>query len=159
MKIYIYGLLGIFILGCTSTKVINNPGNNNITGSWKLTNVDRPGVEMANETPLFDVALISCLEGSVWNFNDDKTSGIITMNGSNCEKKLIKIHWLIYEPGDGTVNFQFKYVTNNEESSINNTRGFQTKIDKMDGSTMVMQTKSGKDSNSTIMLTFNRVTP
>ena len=159
MKIYIYGLLGIFILGCTSTKVINNPGKNNITGSWKLTNVDRPTEEMANEPPIFDVALNSCLKGSIWSFNDDKTSGIINMNGSNCEKKVIKIHWLIYEPGDGTVNFQFKYVISEEDTSINNTRGFQTKIDKMDGSIMVMQTKSGKDSNSATMLTFTRVTP
>ena len=158
MKIYIYGLLLIFSFACTTTKVVHNPSKNNIMGSWKLTSINNPENE-ASESPLFDVAMMTCLEGSVWNFNDDKTSGTITMNETSCVDKLRKIRWLIYEPGDGTVNFQFKYVSTDEEAPKINAKGFQTKIDKMDGSVMVMHTKSSKDNSSPTTLTFNKIIP
>ena len=159
MKIFIYSLLVIFSFACTTTKVVHNPSKNDIAGAWKLTNVNKPSEEGESETQLFDVAAVSCLEGSIWNFNDDKTSGTINLNGSSCIKSLRKIHWLIYEPGDGTVNFQFKYVASGEEAQINSTKGYQTKIDKIDGATMVMHTNSGKDSTSNTILTFSKITP
>ena len=159
MKIFILGLLVIITFACTTTRVVNNPAKSSITGSWKLSTISQPGVEAANESTLFDVAVLSCLEGSVWNFNDDKTSGTITLNGSSCINSLRKIHWLIYEPGDGTVNFQFKYLVSGEETAISSTKGYQTKIDKMDGSSMVMHTNAGKDSTSDTTLTFIKITP
>jgi hypothetical protein len=158
MKIYIYGLLVIFSFACTTTRVVhNNPGKNNITGSWKLTGLTHTGSEVAEGTPLFDIVNVSCLEESVWNFNNDKTSGTIVLDGPDCEKRFRKIHWLIYEPGDGTVNFQFKYVATGDETPNKEGKGFQTNIDRMDASTMVMQTSSGKDSMSSTTLTFSKV--
>ncbi len=159
MKIYIYGLLLFFIFSCTTTRVVNNTSESSITGSWKLTVIEQPAEESTVKTPLFDVPTLTCLEGSVWHFNDDKTSGTITLNGSSCIKSLREIHWLIYEPGDGTVNFQFKYVATDEETPKINAKGYQTKIDKMDGSVMVMHTKSSKDISSTTTLTFNKIIP
>lgn len=159
MKIYIYGLLLIFTFACTTTKVIHNPSKSNVTGSWKLTKIDQPSGDTAYEIPLFDIANMSCLEGSIWIFNDDKTSGMITMNGSNCLINNRQIHWLIYEPGDGTVNFQFKYKAIDQEVQSHSSKGYQTKIDKIDGAVMVMHTKSNKDNLSTTVLTFNKITP
>jgi len=159
MKIYIYGLLLIFTFACTTTKVIHNPSKNNITGSWKLTNIDQPSEDTADEIPLFDVAIMSCLKGSIWNFNSDKTSGLITMNGTGCLISNRQIHWLIYEPGDGTVNFQFKYKAIDQEDQSHSSKGYQTKIDKIDGAVMVMHTKSSKDNLSPTVLTFNKITP
>jgi len=159
MKIYIYGLLIIFSFACTTTRVIhNNPNKNNITGSWKLTGLNHASSEPDKETPLFDVVNVSCLDGSVWNFNIDKTSGTVVLDGSDCENRFRKIHWLIYEPGDGTVNFQFKYVAAGDESPNKESKGFQTNIDKIDGSTMVMHTSSGKDAASNTILTFSKIT-
>lgn len=159
MRIYIYVLLVIFTFSCTSTKIVHNPPKDNITGSWKLTTINQSDNVDPVNTPLFDVEIVNCLEGSVWNFNADKTSGTIEMNGSNCLGNYRKIHWLIYEPGDGTMNFQFKYISTGEEAEKNISKGYQTKIDKIDGSTMVMHTVSGKESNSAITLTFNKITP
>jgi hypothetical protein len=159
MKIYIYGLLLFFIFSCTTTRVVNNTSKSSITGSWKLTGIEQPAEESTDKTPLFDVPTLTCLEGSVWHFNDDKTSGTITLNGSSCIKSLREIHWLIYEPGNGTVNFQFKYVVTGVDTSKINAKGYQTMIDKMDGSVMVMHTNSNKDSTSNTILTFNKVTP
>ncbi len=159
MKIYIYGLLVVFSFACTSTKIVHNPSKNDITGSWKLTNLSQTTVLNSKEFSLFDVTDISCLEGSVWSFNSDKTSGTVKLSGSTCLQSLRNIHWLIYEPGDGTMNFQFKYISTGEVSEKTISKGYQTKIDKIDGSTMVMYTSSVKDTNSPITLTFNKITP
>jgi len=158
MKIYIYGLLVVFSFACTSTKIINNPSKNNITGSWKLTDLGQSTDITSKDFSLFDITDVSCLEGSVWSFNMDKTSGTVKLSGSGCLESLRTIHWLIYEPGDGTMNFQFKYISTGEGAEKNINKGYQTKIDKIDGSTMIMHTSSGKEANSSISLTFNKIT-
>ena len=159
MKIYIYGLIVILSFACTTTRVVhNNPNKNNITGSWKLTGLNQSGDKATDGNPLFDVVNMTCLEGSVWNFNIDKTSGTVVLDGSDCENRFRKIHWLIYEPGDGTVNFQFKYVATGDETPNKDSKGFQTNIDKIDGTVMVMHTSSGKDATSNTVLTFSKIT-
>ena len=159
MKIYIYGLLVLFSFACTSTKIVHNPSKNDITGSWKLTNLSQSALLNSKEFSLFDVTDITCLEGSVWSFNSDKTSGTVNLSGSTCLQSSRSIHWLIYEPGDGTMNFQFKYISTDEEAEKTINKGYQTKIDKIDGSIMVMHTSSVKDNNSSITLTFSKITP
>ena len=150
----------IFAFACTSTRVVHNkPSKNNITGSWKLTGLSQSGNMVTDGNFLFDIVNVTCLEGSVWNFNIDKTSGTIVLDGSDCENRFRKIHWLIYEPGDGTVNFQFKYVAAGDETPNKDSKGFQTNIDKMDDATMVMHTNSGKENISDTILTFSKITP
>ena len=158
MKPYIYTLLIIFILGCNTTKVVHNPKKNNISGNWKLSKIDQGDIETSALDELFDFSIDECLKGSIWSFGSDGSSGSIRVSGENCTGSSKKIHWLLYEPGDGTVNLQFKYLATMEESSSAG-KGFQTVIKSVGENEMVMQVSNKEGTKMDTSLVFTKMVP
>ena len=158
MKPYLYTLLIIFIFGCSTTKVVHNPKKNNISGNWTLSKIDRGDLETSELDELFDFSIDECLQGSTWSFGSDGSSGSIRVSGDNCSGSSKKIHWLLYEPGDGTVNLQFKYLTTMEESASTG-KGFQTIIKSVSENEMVMQASNKEGTKTEASLVFTKMVP
>ena len=158
MKPYIYTLLIIFIFGCTSTKVVHNPKKNDISGNWTLSKIDQGVIETSELNELFDYSIDDCLKGSTWSFGSDGKSGSISVSGENCTGSSKKIHWLLYEPGDGTVNLQFKYMAPMEESTSEG-KGFQTVIKSVSENEMVMQASNKDGTKGDTSLVFTKTVP
>jgi hypothetical protein len=158
MKPYIYTLLIIFIFGCTTTKVVHNPKKNDISGNWTLSKITQGNIDASELKELFDFPIDECLKGSTWSFGSDGTSGSIRVSGENCTGSSKKIHWLLYEPGDGTVNLQFKYVAPMEETNAAG-KGFQTIIKSVNENEMVMQASNKEGTKSDTSLVFTKMVP
>lgn len=153
MKKITYSFLLVISLACTTTKVIHNTGKESLIGSWKLTNINQGTMVNADAT-LFEFSAV-CLKESVWNFNTDKSSGTIKITDTACEGEHKEIHWLLFEPGDGSKQLQFKYVTSDGDSVSNSSKGFQTLIETLTGDMMVMRTTTDKSAT----LNFTKINP
>ena len=101
----------------------------------------------------------ACFKESEWVFIPNNGSGKYTIQeGALCEPVATRIHWSFYEPGDGTYQFQFKYVDENNKPIDSANRGYLSKIDSLEENTMIMRvatTVDGKEAD--VVLTFTKV--
>ena len=158
MKRYIYTLLFVFTFACTTTKVVHNTKKNDISGTWTLMEINNSNVENSEQSKLFEFSVEDCLIGSTWSFNSDGKSGGLKVSGENCDESSKKIHWLLYEPGDGSVNLQFKYVPFMDETATSG-KGFQTIVVSVDENRMVMDASNKEETGTTSRLVFTKNTP
>ena len=164
MKKITFLILTFLFISCGSTS--SNSSSNaskfskkSLKGTWEVTNIRFVGEKGLYKANLFDMADFSCFNGSEWVFIPNNGSGQFMINGSaNCEEVATKIHWSFYEPGDGTYQFQFKYVDEKNKPIDSANRGYRSKIEQIEDSQMMMRVKTVNEGNSLdVIITFTKV--
>lgn len=160
-KLLHFSFIILFLSSCGTTQTSSEakPSKKSLKGTWKVTNVRIIDQEEQYKINLFDMADSVCFKGSEWVFIPNNGSGKYAINeGAQCESVATRIHWSFYEPGDGTYQFQFKYVDENNKPIDSANRGYRSKLDSLEESTMIMRvetTVDGKEFDT--ILTFIKV--
>ena len=160
-KLVYFSFVVLFLSSCGSTQSSSEakPSKKTLKGTWQITNIRFVGEKGLYKANLFDMADSACFKGSEWVFIPNNGSGKYTINESTqCEPVATRIHWSFYEPGDGTYQFQFKYVDENNKPIDSANRGYRSKIDSLEENSMIMRvatTVDGKEFD--LILTFTKV--
>jgi hypothetical protein len=160
-KLLLLSFILLFLSSCSSTQSSSEakPSKKTLKGTWKITNIRFVGEEGLYKANLFDMADSACFKNSEWVFIPNNGSGKYTINESaHCEPVATRIHWSFYEPGDGSYQFQFKYVDEKNKPIDAANRGYRSNIDSLEENTMTMRvvtTQEGKEFD--VVLTFNKI--
>ena len=163
MKKIFYLLFALVIVSCGSTSSTttkaDKPSKKTLKGTWQITNIRFVGDKGLYKAFLFDQADSACFNGSEWVFIPNNGSGKYTLpGGSNCEAVSNRIHWSFYEPGDGTYQFQMKYVDEKGKALDAANRGYRSNIDELSEGTMVMRVATTYEGNPfDVIMTFSKV--
>ncbi len=162
MKKFIYLTLTLLIISCGSTKTESEApkiSKKTLKGTWEVTNIRFVGEEGIYKANLFDMADSACFNGSQWIFIPNNGSGKFTINNSSqCEAVATRIHWSLFEPGDGTYQFQFKYVDEKNKPIDSASRGYRSTIDQLEADTMIMRIGTTYEGNNfDVIMTFTKV--
>jgi hypothetical protein len=161
-KLLFLSLMVLVVSSCGSTQSSTTfkPSKKTLKGTWEITNIRFIGEQGLYKANLFDMADSACFKGSEWVFIPNNGSGKYTINGtgSQCEAITTRIHWSFYEPGDGTYQFQFKYVDEKNKPIDEANRGYRSTISSLESNSMVMRvqtTYEGKEFD--VELTFTKI--
>ncbi|MEN8187231.1 MAG: hypothetical protein ABFR05_08900 [Bacteroidota bacterium] len=163
MKRLIYITLAFLVISCSSTKSGSEDSTKiskrTLKGTWEVTNIRFVGDKGLYKANLFDLADSPCFNGSQWVFIPNNGSGKFTINSSaHCEPSSNRIHWSFFEPGDGTYQFQFKYVDEKNKPLDEANRGYRSNIDQLDDNSMTMRVATTYEGNPfDVVMTFNKV--
>ncbi len=164
MKKIIYVALAILVFSCSGSKsetgsTTAKPSKKLLKGTWEVTNIRFVGDKGLYKANLFDIADSACFNGSEWVFIPNNGSGKFTVNSSaHCEASSNRIHWSFYEPGDGTYQFQFKFVDDKNKPLDAANRGYRSNIDNLDASTMEMRVATTYEGDPfDVIMTFTKV--
>lgn len=160
-KLLLLSFILLFLSSCGSTQSSSEakPSKTTLKGTWKITNIRFVGEEGLYKANLFDMADSACFKNSEWVFIPNNGSGKYVINESaHCEAVATRIHWSFYEPGDGSYQFQFKYVDEKNKPIDAANRGYRSNIDSLEENTMTMRvetTHEGKEFD--VVLTFTKI--
>lgn len=165
MKKIIYLSLVFLIISCgSSSSTSSDTGSTKISkktlkGTWEVTNIRFVGDKGLYKANLFDLADSPCFKGSQWVFIPNNGSGKFDINASShCGASTNRIHWSFYEPGDGTYQFQFKYVDEKNKPLDAANRGYRSNIDSLTENTMEMRVATTYEGNPfDVVMTFTKV--
>jgi hypothetical protein len=161
-KLFYFSFMILFLSACGSTQSSSTsakPSKKTLKGTWKVTNIRFVGQEGLYKAKLFDMADSACFKESEWVFIPNNGTGKYSINqGSQCEAVTPRILWSFYEPGDGTYQFQFKYVDEKNKPIDPANRGYRSNIDTLEASTMTMRVTTTQDGNEfDVVLTFTKI--
>lgn len=160
-KLLYFSLITLFLSSCggTQTNTESKPSKKTLKGTWKITNIRFVGEEGLYKANLFDMADSACFKGSEWVFIPNNGSGKYTINqGSQCEAVATRIHWSFYEPGDGTYQFQFKYVDEKNKPIDSANRGYRSNMEILSESAMQMKVATTYEGKAfDVVLTFTKI--
>ena len=166
MKKLLFLAITLLIFSCSTTQTTGGSSSTstkiskkNLKGTWEITNIKFVGDKGLYKANLFDIADSPCFNGSKWVFIPNNGSGKFTLiDGNRCDGSSHRIHWSLYEPGDGTYQFQFKFVNDKNKPLDAANRGFRTNIDHLDTNAMVMRVNTSYEGSSfDVVLTFSKV--
>jgi len=164
MKKLLYIILTLSILSCGTSKSSSDEGiikisKKTLKGTWEVTNIRFVGDKGLYKANLFDMADSPCFKGSKWVFIPNNGSGKYSINSSAyCEPVATRIHWSLYEPGDGTYQFQFKYVDEKNKPIDSANRGYRSSIDQLEENNMIMRVSTTYEGNPfDVVMTFTKV--
>ncbi len=159
MKKTFYILTFAFLLiSCSSTKTTDNGGTPKIgkkmlKGTWEVTDIRFVGEKGLYKAKLFDLADSPCFKGSEWVLIPNNGSGKFTINSSSqCEASVNRIHWSLYDPGDGTYQFQFKFVDEKNKPIDAANRGYRAKIEHLADGMMEMHVATTYEGNPFVVV-------
>ncbi len=158
MKNFIYATLAFLLISCSITKPETKQSKKTLKGTWEVVNIRFVSDKGMNKASLFDLVDVNCFKGSEWVFIPENGRGKFTiLNSGQCENSINRIHWSLHEPGDGTFQFQFKYVDTKNNPINNENRGYRSKIEQFDTNSMIMRIATTFEGNSfEIAMTFNK---
>lgn len=161
-KIILVSFLTLLLISCGSTQSTGGaekPSKKTLKGTWEVTNIRFIGEQGLYKARLFDMADSPCFKGSQWVFIPNNGSGKYTIPAaSQCEEVTTRIHWSFYEPGDGTYQFQFKYVDEKNKPIDPANRGYRSTIVNLEPSTMIMKVNTTYDGKPfDVEMTFTKV--
>jgi len=166
MKKIIYLTLAVLVLSCGSAKTDSSEeestskiNKKTLKGTWEVTDIKFVGDQGLYKANLFDMADSACFVSGQWVFIPNNGSGKFSINSSSqCEATATRIHWSLFEPGDGTYQLQFKYVDEKNKPIDNANRGYRSNIDQLDDETMVMTVATTYEGNPfDVVMTFKKV--
>jgi len=167
MKKIIYIIFALLIMSCSATKSgsssteasVAKPNKKLLKGTWEVTNIRFVGERGLYKANLFDLADSPCFKGSQWVFIPNNGSGKFTINSSasQCVSSVNRIHWSFYDSGDGTYQFQMKYVDEKNKALDAANRGYRSKIDELNESNLIMRVATTYDGEPfDVLLTFTK---
>lgn len=160
-KLLFFSFVILFMASCGSTQSSTEakPSKKTLKGTWQVTNIRFVGEKGLYKANLFDMADSACFKESEWVFIPNNGSGKYTLpGGSQCEAVSTRIHWSFYEPGDGTYQFQFKYVDEKNKPIDSANRGYRSTIDSLEENTMTMRVQTTYEGNEfDVVLTYTKV--
>ena len=146
--------------GSTQSNTTAKPSKKTLKGTWEITDIRFVGEKGLYKATLFDMADSACFKGSEWVFIPNNGSGKYSINNtaSQCEPVATRIHWSFYEPGDGTYQFQFKYVDEKNKPIDAANRGYRSVIESLEENTMPMRVQTTYEGQEfDVVLTFTKV--
>ena len=156
--------LAFLVISCGSTKSDTSSSTPKLSkktlkGTWEVTNIRFVGDKGLYKANLFDLADSPCFKGSQWVFIPNNGSGKFTLNSSaRCEASMNRIHWSFFEPGDGSYQFQFKYVDEKNKPLDMANRGYRSNIDNLSENSMEMRVETTYEGNPfDVIMTFTKV--
>jgi hypothetical protein len=143
-KLLFLSLISFLLISCGATKTDSaaKPSKKTLKGTWEVTNLRFVGEQGLYKATMFDLADSPCFKGSQWVFIPNNGSGKFSLTGeggSQCEPSTSRIHWSFYEPGDGSYQFQFKYVDEKNKPLDPANRGYRCTIDNLEPNAMEMR--------------------
>ena len=162
MKKVLFIARAFLVFSCSSTKsgsTSTKPSKKLLKGTWEVTNIRFVGDKGLYKANLFDIADSACFKGSEWVFIPNNGSGKFTVNSSaHCETSTNRIHWSFFDSGDGTYQFQFKFVDEKNKPLDAANRGYRSKIDELNENTMIMRVATTYDGNPfDVVMTYTKV--
>jgi hypothetical protein len=162
MKQLISTLLCVLIFSCSASKSAtgaSKPNKKDLKGTWQVTNIRFVGEEGIYKAMLFDSADSACFKNSEWVFIPNNATGKFTLNQTNnCEAISQRILWSFFEVGDGTYDFQFKFVNEKNKPIANKTSGYRSKITNLSASEMETRVKTThQGQNFDVVLSFKKI--
>ena len=162
-KILLVSFFSVLMLSCGASKTDSaaKPSKKTLKGTWQVTNLRFVGEQGLYKATMFDLADSPCFKGSEWVFIPNNGSGKFSLTGeggSHCEPVTSRIHWSFYEPGDGSYQFQFKYVDEKNKPLDPANRGYRCTIDDLQPTVMEMRvevTYEGKPFD--VVMSFEKV--
>lgn len=146
--------------GSTQSNTTAKPSKKTLKGTWEITDIRFVGEKGLYKATLFDMADSACFKGSEWVFIPNNGSGKYSINNtaSQCEPVATRIHWSFYEPGDGTYQFQFKYVDEKNKPIDSANRGYRSVIESLEENTMAMRVQTTYEGQEfDVVLSFTKV--
>ncbi len=165
MKKLIYLTLALLVMSCSTTKttvrepVAVKPSKKLLKGTWQVTNIRFVGDKGLYKANLFDKADSPCFKGSEWVFIPNNGSGKFTINSaaSQCKSSINRIHWSFYDSGEGSYQFQMKYVDDKNKAIDAANRGYRSTIDELNESTLIMRVTATYEGNPfDVVMTFTK---
>lgn len=160
-KILYFFLLSFLLISCGASQsdTTFKPSKKTLKGTWAVTEIRFVGEKGLYKANLFDMADSACFKESEWVFIPNNGSGKYSIKeASQCEAVTTRIHWSFFEPGDGTYQFQFKYVDEKNKPIDSANRGYRSKIESLTESTMVMRVATSYEGNPfDVVMTYTKV--
>lgn len=152
-------LLWISSCGSSYTGTSEKLSKKTLKGTWEVADIKFVGESGLYKATMFDIADSACFKGSEWVFIPNNGSGKFTIKpASQCEEASPRIHWSFYEPGDGSYQFQFKYVDEKNKPLDPANRGYRSDIDNLTENSMQMRVKVTYEGQPfDVVMTFNKV--
>ncbi|MGA9269772.1 MAG: hypothetical protein WBV45_04050 [Lutimonas sp.] len=162
-KLLLISLISFLVLSCGATKTDSaaKPSKKTLKGTWQVTNLRFVGEEGLYKATMFDLEDSPCFKGSEWVFIPNNGSGKFSLTGeggSQCEPVTSRIHWSFYEPGDGSYQFQFKYVDEKNKPLDAANRGYRCNIDSLEANAMEMRVQVTYDGKPfDVVMSFEKI--
>ncbi|NER15628.1 lipocalin family protein [Spongiivirga citrea] len=141
---YLILLLTLITFSACSLSKQNRSYRSMINGQWTLQSVTHPNNPGEFNADLFNTANAFCYNESTWNFISNNSTGSYSFSNGNCGQESNLIRWSIFEPGDGSYQFQFKPI-DEKKKSTNNNAGFRLNIDALNETSMTLSTTVNVD--------------
>lgn len=160
-KLLLVLILPLFLVSCSSTQSTSETSTSkkSLKGTWEVVNVEVIGDDGSQMPELFNMAEANCFKDSKWVFVPNNGSGKYSIESKDkCEPVATRIHWSFYEPGDGSYQFQFKYVDEYNKPIDTSNRGYSAQLKYVSPSEMNMRVTvnhNGKDID--VLLDFRKV--
>ena len=161
MKKLLLIFLPILLISCGSTSSTTEKklSKKTLKGTWEVTAIRFVGEKGLYKANMFDFADSPCFKGSSWVFIPNNGSGKFTTNTSpsQCDGSGSRIHWSFFEPGDGSYDFQFKYVNEKNKPIDAANSGYRSKIDNLTETEMTMKVNVTYEGNPfDVIMTFSK---
>ena len=164
VKNSIVAALLLSLVGCASmgggSSGAQKPSKKMLKGTWQVTNIRFVGHQGLYKADLFDVADSACFKGSEWVFIPNNGAGRFSLTGagSQCMASSHRILWSFFEPGDGSYQFQFKFVNEKGKPLDAANRGYRLNIDELSTAMTVMRVPTTYQGNPfEVVMTLTRV--
>ncbi|MEM9143488.1 MAG: hypothetical protein AAGA86_10910, partial [Bacteroidota bacterium] len=130
-----FALLGLLIMSCSASKSgtsASKPNKKMLKGTWEVNDIRFVGEEGLYKAELFDTADSPCFKGSQWVFIPNNATGKFTLSRANsCDGSTHRILWSLFDAGDGTQDFQFKFVDNKNKPLSASKSGYRSEISNL----------------------------
>ncbi|MEO1010505.1 MAG: hypothetical protein AAFX53_04315 [Bacteroidota bacterium] len=162
MKKLSFALLGLLIMSCSATQSgasANKPNKKTLKGTWEVTDIRFVGEDGLYKADLFDTADSPCFKGSQWVFIPNNATGKFTLSSANrCAGSTHRILWSFFDSGDGTHDFQFKFVDAKNKPLSASKSGYRMKIANLSPATMETRVKTSQGGNPfEVVLSMSKV--
>lgn len=160
-KLLLILFLPLLLVSCSSTQSTSEagPSKKTMKGTWEVVSVELIGNGVSQSPDLFNMAEASCFKNSKWVFVPNNGSGKYSIDSrAECEPVATRIHWSFYEPGDGSYQFQFKYVDENNKPIDSTNRGYSAKLSYVSTTEMNMRVTVVQNGESVdVLLGFRKI--
>jgi len=156
MKTKIFYLLTLIMLISCASHRNARLAKTQIKGDWELTSItyDTDGLYKIS---LFDGQSKECLEGSLWHFVINNTSGYYQFQKPNCSEEIHNFYFTIEESKDDPQKLYFLLKPVDARHKSFDNKGYRLRLTSLEENQMQWDMNTNLDGKSfTIHLNFNK---